>query len=90
MAKNGVERERIDWDAMELEAFNLKYERLSLREKLRKARKLAGTFTEHNKPLPSGLAFLGQDLYTPAGRQVEEDLEDSPPSEEPVDTAALT
>ena len=89
MAQDLFEREPIDWDAMELEAFNLKYERLSSRERLRKARKLAGAFTEHNKPLPSGLDFLRQELYTLASRQAEEDLEDFAP-EEPADTAALS
>ena len=90
MAHDLFNREPVDWDAMELEAFNLKYERLSPRERLRKARKLAGTYTEHNKPLPNGLDFLRQDLYAPASQQVEEDLEDSSPSEEQADTAALT
>jgi hypothetical protein len=90
VAQDVFNREPVDWDAMELEAFNLKYERLSSRERLRKARKLAGTYTEHNKPLPNGLDFLRQDLYPPAGRQVEEELEDSLPPEEPADTAALT
>jgi hypothetical protein len=90
VAQDIFNREPIDWDAMELEAFNLKYERLSSRERLRKARKLAGTFTEHNRPLPNGLDFVRQDLYAPASRLAEEDLDDSSLSDDPADTAALS
>lgn len=89
MAQDSFKREPIDWDAMELEAFNLKYERMSSKERLRKARKLANTYLAHNRPLPAGLDCVKHDLFTPVTRHADEDLEDSPSSDEPADTAAL-
>lgn len=64
MAKTKGKRKPIDWDAIELEAFNLRFEQMSPQDKLRKARRLAATFRKHNQPLPDELAnvaLMGND-----------------------------
>ena len=66
MAKTKRKRKPIDWDAMELQAFNLRFEPISPQDKVKKARKLAATFWKHNQPLPDELADAGlmQDDYS--------------------------
>lgn len=59
MAKTKRKRKPIDWDAMELQAFNLRFEPMSPQDKLKKARKLAITFRRYNQPLPDELANAG-------------------------------
>ena len=59
MAKAKRKRKPIDWDAMELQAFNLRFEPMSPKDKLKKARKLAPTFRRHNPPLPNEPANAG-------------------------------
>jgi len=58
MDKSRRKRKPIDWDAMELQTFNLRFERMSREDKLKKARWLATTFRKHNEPLPRGLKIL--------------------------------
>jgi hypothetical protein len=58
MARSRRKRKSLDWDALELRAFNLRFERLSREDKLKKARRLATTFRRHNEPLPRGLKTL--------------------------------
>ena len=55
MARSRKKRKSLDWDALELQAFNLRFERMSREDKLKKARRLAITFRRHNEPLPGGL-----------------------------------
>ena len=45
-------QEFVDWDALELQAFNLKFEPISTEELVQKARELAATFKKYNEPLP--------------------------------------
>ena len=59
VAKTKRKRKHIDWDAIELQAFNLRFEPISPKDKLEKARKLAATFWKHNQPLPDELANAG-------------------------------
>ena len=59
MAKTKRKRKPIDWDAMELQAFNLRFEPISPKDKLKKARKLAIAFRRYNQPLPDELADAG-------------------------------
>jgi len=56
MAKAKRKRKPIDWDAMELQAFNLRFEPMSPQNKLKKARRLAITFRRYHRPLPDELA----------------------------------
>jgi hypothetical protein len=58
MAKSRRKRKLIDWDALELEAFNLRFERMSREDKLKRARRIATTFRRHNEPMPKGLKKL--------------------------------
>lgn len=58
MARSRKKRKSLDWDALELQAFNLRFERISREDKLKKARRLATTFRRHNEPLPGGLKTL--------------------------------
>jgi hypothetical protein len=58
MARSRRKRKSLDWDALELQAFNLRFERMSREDKLKKARWLATTFRKHNEPLPRGLKTL--------------------------------
>lgn len=51
-------RKPVDWDAMELQVFNLRFEPISSEDQLEKARKLAITFREHGQPLPNRLANI--------------------------------
>jgi len=51
----GVGREPVDWDKLELQIFNLKFEPLSPEDRLRKARDLAAAFKTHREPLPPSL-----------------------------------
>jgi len=48
----------VDWDRLELQAHDLRYEPMSPEDRLRKARKLAATFRAHGQPLPNSLAVL--------------------------------
>jgi len=66
MAKTKRKRKPIDWDAMELQAFNLRFEPISPQDKLKKARRLATTFRRYHQPLPDELANAGltQDDYS--------------------------
>jgi|GEM_PF-3237610 len=66
MAKAKRKRKPIDWDAMEFQAFNLRFEPISPQDKLKKARKLAITFRMYHQPLPDELANAGltQDDYS--------------------------
>jgi hypothetical protein len=48
----------VDWDALELQAHDLRYEPMSPEDRLRKAQKLAARFREHGQPLPNCLAVL--------------------------------
>ena len=48
----------IDWDALDLEVRNLRYEQISPEERLRKAGKLAEIYRKAGKPLPNSLAVL--------------------------------
>ena len=59
MAKAKRKRKPIDWDAMELQAFNLRFESMSPQNKLKKARRLAITFRRYHRPLPHELANAG-------------------------------
>ena len=58
MARNKTKHTTVDWDALEYEAFNLRFERLSAEEKVKKARELATKFRRHNQPLPAELVTL--------------------------------
>jgi hypothetical protein len=58
MARGKTKRRPVDWDALEIEAFNLRFERLSTEEKVKKARELAAKFRRHNQPLPAELMRL--------------------------------
>lgn len=58
MARNKTKRTPVDWDALEFEAFNLRFEQLSAEEKVKKARELAAKFRRHNQPLPAELITL--------------------------------
>jgi hypothetical protein len=58
MAKSKRKRKLIDWDALELEVFNLRFERVSREDKLKRARRIATTFRRHNEPMPKGLKTL--------------------------------
>ncbi|MCJ7523278.1 MAG: hypothetical protein MUP21_13825, partial [Dehalococcoidia bacterium] len=58
MAKSRNRGKSVDWDALELEAFNLRYERMSSEEKANRARQLAAKFRKHNQPLPAEIARL--------------------------------
>jgi hypothetical protein len=73
VTQEDVRLEQVDWDFMELEAFNLRYDRMSYRERLRKARTLANTFIKHNKPLPHGLVVLGQSFNRAESREPAEE-----------------
>ncbi len=55
MVKSSRKRKSLDWDALELQAFNLRFERMSREDKLKKAQRLATTFRRHKEPLPRGL-----------------------------------
>ena len=48
----------IDWDALDIEVYNLRYERISPEERLKKASKLAAIYRQAGKPLPDRLAVL--------------------------------
>ena len=48
----------IDWDALDLEVHNLRYEQISPEERLKKAEKLAEIYRKAGKPLPNSLAVL--------------------------------
>ena len=52
MAGAKKSQEPVDWDALELQAFNLKFEPLSTEDLLQKARDLAAAFKIHHEPLP--------------------------------------
>jgi hypothetical protein len=58
MARGKTNRRPVDWDALEIEAFNLRFERLSIEEKVKKAQDLAAKFRRHNQPLPAELRRL--------------------------------
>jgi len=66
VAKTKRKRKHIDWDAIELQAFNLRFEPISPKDKLEKARKLAITFRRYHQPLPDEPANAGlmQDDYS--------------------------
>ena len=55
-SKRGIET--VKWDALELEAFNLKFERMSPEAKMRKAHRLAVLFRRYRQPVPGCLADL--------------------------------
>lgn len=59
MAEARRKRKPIDWDVMELQVFNLRFEAISREDKLRKARKLARIYRMYNQPLPTELADAG-------------------------------
>ena len=48
----------IDWDVLDLEVHNLRYEHISPEERLKKAEKLAEIYRKAGKPLPNRLAIL--------------------------------
>lgn len=48
----------INWDNLELQAYNLRYEPIAPEEKLKKAQKLAAIFRKNRQPLPNQLAIL--------------------------------
>jgi hypothetical protein len=56
MAGESDEKKLIDWDTLELQAFNLKFARLSPEDRIRHAERLAATFRKHGEPLPDSLA----------------------------------
>ncbi|MFC1848548.1 hypothetical protein ACFLXV_04495, partial [Chloroflexota bacterium] len=58
MGTNRRRSDPVNLDDLELEAFNLRFERMSPEDRLRKARELAITFRKHRQPLPDGLADL--------------------------------
>ena len=58
MARSRRKRKSIDWDALELQAYNVRFEHMSREDKLKKARRLATTFRRHNEPLPRELKTL--------------------------------
>jgi hypothetical protein len=58
MRKSNGRPKPVDWDALELRAFNLKYARMSPGDKVRQAQSLATTFRKHNEPLPDTLEEL--------------------------------
>jgi len=64
MAKSRNRNKPIDWDALELEAFNLRFERMSPEEKVNRARELAAKFRKHNQPLPTEIKRLLRDRTT--------------------------
>jgi hypothetical protein len=55
VARSRRKRKSLDWDALELQAYNVRFEHMSREDKLKKARRLATTFRKHNEPLPRGL-----------------------------------
>ena len=55
-SKRGIET--VKWDALELEAFNLKFERMSPEAKMRKAHRLAVLFRRYRQPVPDCLSDL--------------------------------
>lgn len=58
MTKSSTEHKAIDWDSLELEAFNLRFERLTPEQKTKRARELAAKFQKYNQPMPRELANL--------------------------------
>ena len=62
MARSRNKSRPVDWDALELEAYNLRFERMSPKEKAARARRLAVKFRKHNQPLPVDLATLLQGM----------------------------
>ncbi len=52
------EAKPINWDNLELQVYNLRYEPISPEEKLKKAQKLAAIFRKNRQPLPNQLAIL--------------------------------
>ena len=58
MARGNTEYKTNDWDALELEAFNLRFERRTPEQKIKKARELAAKFQKYNQPLPPELGRL--------------------------------
>lgn len=48
-------KKSIDWDSLELQAFNLKFARMSPDDRVRHAERLAATFRKHGEPLPHSL-----------------------------------
>ncbi len=48
----------VNWDAMDREVYNLRYERISPDERLKKAGRLAEIYRKAGKPLPDRLAVL--------------------------------
>jgi len=57
---NGRGKKPIDWDALELQVFNLRFESMSPEDRMRKAQMLASTFRRHREPLPDQLEILIQ------------------------------
>jgi hypothetical protein len=56
MAGESSGKKSIDWDALELQAFNLKFSRMSPEDRVRHAEILAATFRKHGEFLPNSLA----------------------------------
>jgi hypothetical protein len=55
MEKSNGRPKPVDWDALELQAFNLKFARMSPGDRVKQAQSLATTFRKHNEPLPDTL-----------------------------------
>jgi len=60
MQRNKRGSSAVDWDALELQVFNLRFESMSPEDRTRKAQRLASTFRRHNEPLPDQLEILIQ------------------------------
>jgi hypothetical protein len=60
MQRNKRGQNAVDWDALELQVFNLRFESMSPEDTMRKAQRLASTFRRHNEPLPDRLEILVQ------------------------------
>lgn len=55
MAEESDGKKLVDWDALELQAFNVKFARMSAEDRVRHAERLAATFRKHGVPLPNSL-----------------------------------
>ncbi len=60
MQRNKRGLSSVDWDALELQVFNLRFESISREDRMRKAQRLASTFRRHSEPLPDQLEILIQ------------------------------
>ncbi len=60
MQRHKVRSNPVNWDALELQVFNLRFESISPEDRMSKAQRLASTFRKHREPLPEYLQILIQ------------------------------